>query len=207
MEIDLNSTTVEQMLSAHNIALLRCTSSADLQRALSQPVPAHASDPAPIALLTTLQKFAALAKKHGGAPADEGLGREHLPFDLTTLPTLLAGGSGGRRVAIIADEAHRYSVYLLYWYKITHTDAAATLRSHGAKNSLAINQLLGGRAGQSPHLTYIGFSATPSHAALRLFGVKRRGSNGAQFTCVTRMLTYADVFARCARATPRVRAT
>lgn len=110
MEIDLNSTTVEQMLSAHNIALLRCTSSSDLQRALSQPVPAHASNPAPIAVLTTLQKFAALAKKHGGAPADEGLGREHL----TTLPTLLAGGSGGRRVAIIADEAHRHSVYLLY---------------------------------------------------------------------------------------------
>ena len=121
MEIDLNSTTVEQMLSAHNIALLRCTSSAELQRALSQPAPAHASNSAPIALLTTLQKFAALAKKHGGAPADEGLGREHLPFDLTTLPTLLAGGSGGRRVAIIADEAHRYSVYLLYWYKSTHT--------------------------------------------------------------------------------------
>jgi hypothetical protein len=104
-----HNSTVEQMLSAHNIALLRCTSSADLQRALSQPVPAHASNPAPIALLTTLQKFAALAKKHGGAPADEGLG---MAFDLNTLPTLLAGGSGGRRVAIIADEAHRHSVLL-----------------------------------------------------------------------------------------------
>jgi len=30
-------------------------------------------------------------------------------------------------------------------------------------------------------MTYIGFSATPSHAALRLFGVSRRAANGPEF--------------------------
>lgn len=150
--------TVETMLNAHGIHLLRCTSSNELLGALQSPAGQR-----PRAVLSTLQKFAGLAKSHvsreAARPSDSpGEAKASLTLDL-----LLGGGRGlgaGGRIALIADEAHR---------------------SHGSSTSLAINQLLGGRAGQSHQMTYIGFSATPSHAALRLFGVNRRGTHGPEF--------------------------
>lgn len=144
--------TVEAMLNAHNERLVRCSTSAELHDLLLAP--AHRR---PRAVLSTLQKFAGLGK--GGA-LDAGAGSAAPAAALSPLKQLLAQGRARGRIALIADEAHR---------------------SHGGGTSLAINQLLGGRAGQSNRMTYIAFSATPSHAALRLFGVNRRGSCGPEF--------------------------
>ena len=109
----------------------------------------------PRAGLSTLQKFAGLEAK-GRDAAGEVKQAQASP----ALQALLHDGGGGGRIAVIADEAHR---------------------SHGASTSLAINRILGGRSGQSPRLTFIGFSATPSHTALQLFGVNRRGKQGPEF--------------------------
>ena len=148
--------TVESMLNAHGIDLLRCTSSNELLGALESPAQSR-----PRAVLSTLQKFAGLAKLHAHheAAASDAGGSSDAKVP-RTLDMLLGGGLANGRVALIADEAHR---------------------SHGSATSLAINQVLGGRGGQSPLMTYIGFSATPSPAALRLFGVNRRGPNGPEF--------------------------
>jgi hypothetical protein len=144
--------TVEKMLNAHGERLVRCSTSAQLRDLLLAP--AHRR---PRAILSTLQKFAGLSK----GCMSLGDGASAAPASASSpLHQLLGGGRTGGRIALIADEAHR---------------------SHGAGTSLAINQLLGGRAGQSNRMTYFGFSATPSHAALRLFGVNRRGSNGPEF--------------------------
>ena len=109
----------------------------------------------PRAVLSTLQKFAGLEAK--GRDAAGAVKQAHAS---PALQALLHDGGGGGRIAVIADEAHR---------------------SHGASTSLAMNRILGGRSGQSPRLTFIGFSATPSHTALRLFGVNRRGKQGPEF--------------------------
>ena len=152
--------TVETMLAAHGIDLMRCTSSTELHNALKSVQGDLPRLQRPRAVLSTLQKFAGLAKSHScpaaGAPAGDAKGAAR------ALDVLLGGaaGAGRARIALIADEAHR---------------------SHGGGTSLAINSLLGGRVGQSPRLTYIGFSATPSQAALRLFGVNRRGATGPEF--------------------------
>lgn len=58
--------------------------------------------------------------------------------------------AGRLRTALIADEAHR---------------------SHGAASTEMMHTLLGGRDEQLRSVTYFGFTATPSDAALRLFGV------------------------------------
>jgi hypothetical protein len=58
------------------------------------------------------------------------------------------------RIAVIADEAHR---------------------AHGHSSSEQMHRLLGAAAGgsQPKHLTYFGFTATPSAKALSMFGVAR----------------------------------
>jgi type I site-specific restriction-modification system R (restriction) subunit len=132
------------MLQSHGIELQRCTSVAELKEALTSRGP-HEHRYRPRAVLSTLQKFASMdktAKTFGGtalgmgAGAGAGGGSEDSIKRLRELVGGGGGGGGGKvevscgsgvgRVALIADEAHR---------------------SYGGATSIAINEMLGGRAG------------------------------------------------------------
>ena len=104
---------------------------------------------------TAADLAAALADDDGGG----GGGGRVAVSTLQKLPRVAADAGllrrlrRGGRVAIIADEAHR---------------------THGGCASVAAHRLLGGRAAQPAGLTYVGFTATPSDRALRIFGCLRR---------------------------------
>lgn len=79
-----------------------------------------------------------------------------------------------KRIAIIADEAHRTHVCLLYRINI-----------QGSTSTDKLHSILTGQKDQSNLLTYFSFTCTPTEKALELFGTETEEGNKLPFTTYT----------------------